>query len=235
MSLLFTIAFKHLFARKRQSLVSLFGIILGVGFFLAISSLMRGSENDFMRRLVDNSPHLIVNDEFRNPRLQPVQKLYPHGAVELRSVKPITETRGIRNYEEIMRFLQRMDGLKASPVLTGQALVSSSGKDFAISLTGMQPEEIRRITTIENYLKEGSLNARLQTPMVLWWACLLPVAYPLNLAIISPYPLPQGKPVCLRYLPSFGQVVRITTTVKDSSASSVFKPLPIAPTAPMVF
>jgi hypothetical protein len=95
------IALKHLLARRRQSLVSLSGIVLGVAFFLAVSSLMQGSEHDFIRRLVDNSPHITIQDEFRNPRLQPVQQLYPGGAIEIRRVKPLTETRGIRGYPQI--------------------------------------------------------------------------------------------------------------------------------------
>ena len=51
MRLLVFIALKHLLARKRQSLVSLMGIILGVAFFLAISSIMQGSEQDFIKGL----------------------------------------------------------------------------------------------------------------------------------------------------------------------------------------
>ena len=35
------IALTHLLSRKRQTLVSLTGIVLGVAFFLAVSSLMR--------------------------------------------------------------------------------------------------------------------------------------------------------------------------------------------------
>ena len=35
------IALRHLLARKRQSVVSLLGIIIGVAFFLAMSSLSR--------------------------------------------------------------------------------------------------------------------------------------------------------------------------------------------------
>ena len=36
MPLLVSIAIKHLLARKRQSVVSLMGVVLGVAFFLAI-------------------------------------------------------------------------------------------------------------------------------------------------------------------------------------------------------
>ncbi|HUZ75591.1 MAG TPA: ABC transporter permease [Stellaceae bacterium] len=158
------IALRHLFARKRQSLVSLAGIVLGVAFFLAIASLMRGSENDFIRRLVDNSPHITVKDEFRTPRLQPAQQLYPHGVVEIRRVKPLTETRGIRGFTQILAGLRTMPMLRASPVLADQAIVSFAGKDLAVTLNGMIPAEVRDVTTIQNYMVAGSIDALLGNP-----------------------------------------------------------------------
>ncbi len=158
MNLFIAIALKHLLARKRQSFVSLLGIILGVAFFLAISSMMRGSENDFIRRLVDNSPHITIVDEFRNPSPQPIYELYKKGAVQLRSVKPLTETRGIRGYKQILESLHNMDGVKSSPVLAGQALINFAGKDYGITLNGMIPSEVRSVTTIQNYMVAGSMD-----------------------------------------------------------------------------
>ncbi len=164
MRLLVAIALKHLLARKRQSIVSLMGIVLGVAFFLAISSLMQGSEKDFIRRLVDNSPHITIVDEYRNPREQPVRQAYPQGAVEIRSVKPLTETRGIRGYAQIMASLKTMPDLLASPVLAGQALVSFAGKDLGITLNGMIPGDIRNVSTIENYMIAGSIDDLIANP-----------------------------------------------------------------------
>lgn len=164
MQLLLSIALKHLLARKRQSLVSLFGIVLGVAFFLAISSLMRGSENDFLRRLVDNSPHITVEDEFRNPRDQPAQELYVDGAVEILSAKPVTETRGIRGYEQALLTLRARGDLLASPSLVGQGVVNFAGKDLAITMNGMIAGEIRAVTTIEKYMLEGSIDELIANP-----------------------------------------------------------------------
>ena len=164
MRLLIFIAMKHLLARKRQSIVSLMGIVLGVAFFLAIASLMRGSENDFIKRLVDNTPHIAVSDEFREPRQQPLFQLYPQGAIELRSVKPVTETRGIRGYEQILAQIRALNGIFASPALTGQALVSFAGKDLGITLNGMVPAEIKTVSTIEKYMVEGTVDDLLSNP-----------------------------------------------------------------------
>jgi lipoprotein-releasing system permease protein len=158
------IALKHLLARPRQSLVSLSGIVLGVGFFLAVSSLMQGSEEDFIARLVDNSPHITIQDEFRNPRRQPAEQLYPGGAIEVRHVKPLTETRGIRGYPQILAALRTLSGLRASPVLTGQSLISSAGKDIAITLNGMIPAEVGDVTTIRNYMIAGNIDDLVANP-----------------------------------------------------------------------
>lgn len=158
MKLAVAIALKHLLARKRQSLVSLMGIVLGVAFFLAISSLMRGSENDFIRRLVNNNPHITVSDEYRDPRRQPLYDVYTKGAVEVKNVKPLTETRGIRGYEQALEYLRTFPGLRASPVLAGQALVNFAGKDVGVTLNGMIPSEITSVTTIAQYMLEGSID-----------------------------------------------------------------------------
>ncbi len=158
MRLLIYIALKHLFARKRQSLVSVMGIVLGVAFFLAISSLMQGSEKDFIARLVDNAPHITISDEFRTSRIQPVQTLYGEGAIEIRHVKPLTETRGIRGFTQIIEELKATPGTAASPVMAGQALVNFAGKDFGITLNGMIPSEVNTVSTIEKYMVAGSIN-----------------------------------------------------------------------------
>ena len=164
MPLLFFIALKHLLARKRQSIVSLMGIILGVAFFLAISSIMQGSEADFIKRLVDNSPHITVSDEYRSPRVQPAEKLFEEGAIDIASVKPLTETRGIRGYQKILSYLGNQDDLVASPVLTGSAIISFAGEEEGVTLNGMIPEEIHTVSTIQDYMKEGSVDRLMSNP-----------------------------------------------------------------------
>lgn len=164
MKLLGYIALRHLLSRKRQSFVSMMGIVLGVAFFLAISSLMQGSEQDFIRRLIDNSPHITIMDEYRDPREQPLFQIYKSGAVEVKSVKPVTESRGIRGFEQILSSVRARRGVLASPVLMGQALVSFAGKEHGITLYGMIPSEIKGVSTIENYMTAGTIDDLIQNP-----------------------------------------------------------------------
>ena len=158
MRLFFYIAIKHIMARKRQSLVSLLGVIIGVAFFLAIASLMQGSQNDFIKRLIDNAPHITISDEFREAKIQPVEQIYEGSVVELRSIQPLPETRGIRGYKRIVDELKAMPGVRASASLSGSAILNFAGRDFSIVLNGMIPQDMLNLTTIEENMVEGSVN-----------------------------------------------------------------------------
>ena len=151
-------AVRHLLARPRQTFVSLMGIVLGTAFFLGISAMMQGSEADFIHRLVDNSAHITIQDEYRNPRIQPVAQLFPGAVIQMHRIKPETETRGIRNYLQALDYLRGLQGVKASPVLSGEGLVSFAGKDEALSLNGMVPADIDSVSTIGSYLTEGTIK-----------------------------------------------------------------------------
>ena len=163
MRLELSIAVTHLLARKRQTLVSLSGIVLGTAFFLAVSSLMRGSELDFIKRLVDNSPHITVSDEYRGADVQPATLQWPNAAVNVRNVKPQTEVRGIRGHQQKLAFIESLNqvsgGLRVAPVLTGSVVLTFAGRVEAVSLTGIVPASMRQVSTIEDKITQGSLDA----------------------------------------------------------------------------
>lgn len=158
MNVLTQIALSHLTSRRRQTLVSLSGIVLGVGFFLAVSSLMRGSERDFIERLINTQPHITVSDEFRTNPLQPAERLFGHGAVELRNVKPRTETRGIRQYKQKLALVERLPGLRVAPVLAGQGIITFAGRDVGVTVSGIVPERMAGVSTIEEDMVQGRLE-----------------------------------------------------------------------------
>lgn len=159
MLVVFHIARTHLMSRKRQTAVSLLGIVLGVGFFLGVSSLMQGSEQDFIHRLVDNSPHITLKDEFRQAPQQPVLLTYPDAAVSVRHVKPKDERRGIRNYKEKLARVTGMAGVQVAPLLSGTAVASYAGRDRGVSITGLVPEQMRGVSIIESLMTVGNLDS----------------------------------------------------------------------------
>jgi lipoprotein-releasing system permease protein len=164
MTLELRIALTHLTSRKRQTIMSLLGIALGVAFFMAVSALMRGSERDFIKRLIDAAPHITISDEHRTPPVQPVVTHYPEGAVALRSLKPKTEARGIRGYKQKLDWIAGLSGVRAAPVLSGQAILTFAGKEQGITLNGIVPHLMRGVSDIDNKIVAGSLDAVATNP-----------------------------------------------------------------------
>ena len=164
MSLQLSIAVTQLISRRRPTLVSLTGIALGVAFFLAVSSLMRGSERDFIKRLIDNSPHITVSDEYRKAQRQPASVRWPDGAVEVRRVKPLTEVRGIRGHAQKLAFVEALPGLRAAPVLMGSVVLTFAGRNEGVTLNGIVPVKMKGVSTIEEKLTQGSLEALAANP-----------------------------------------------------------------------
>jgi lipoprotein-releasing system permease protein len=163
-SLQLSIAVTQLISRRRPTLVSLTGIALGVAFFLAVSSLMRGSERDFIKRLIDNSPHITVSDEYRKAQKQPAAEQWPDGAVEVRRVKPLTEVRGIRGHAQKLAFVESLPGLRAAPVLMGSVVLTFAGRNEGVTLNGIIPAKMKGVSTIEEKLTQGSLEALAANP-----------------------------------------------------------------------
>jgi lipoprotein-releasing system permease protein len=158
------VALTHLTSRKRQTLVSLTGVVLGVAFFLAVSALMRGSEKDFISKLIDNSPHITVSDEYRVPEVQPAELRWPGGAVRIAHVKPQNETRGIRGYREKLAVVESLPGVRAAPVLLGSAVLTFAGRLQAVTLSGIVPAKMKGVSTIEQKMIAGSLDALAANP-----------------------------------------------------------------------
>ncbi|MEY4845570.1 MAG: hypothetical protein RL312_1851, partial [Pseudomonadota bacterium] len=111
MSLIFDLARGMLSRRRRQTLVSVMGVALGVAFFIAIASLMRGFQTYFIEQVIDVQPHIIVKDETRRPLPQAVEIAHPYGAVALSGVKPTERVRGIRASAEKMEILEAIPGV----------------------------------------------------------------------------------------------------------------------------
>lgn len=152
------IALAHLRKRKRQTLVSVLGVAVGVGFFIAIAAMMQGFQNYFVSQIIDVSPHIVMKDEYRSAPRQPVEAAFAGGAVQLTGVKPKDEPRGIRNGQAITVNLAQLPGLHVAASLQGQVFLRYGSKDTSATLIGIEPEPERRVTRIEKDLTIGKLD-----------------------------------------------------------------------------
>lgn len=152
------IALTHIRGRTRQTALSILGVATGVGFAIAMAALMEGSQSDFIARIVDATPHVVVKDEFRDPPPQPVARRYADAVISLRGVKPKDELRGIRNPRPKLAALDAMPGVAAAPTLRGQVVLRYGGKEVAASLIGVEPKRERRVSQVESDMIAGTLD-----------------------------------------------------------------------------
>ena len=165
MNLALSIALSHLLSHRRQTL----GLAprhhaWALRSSWPSTSLMQGSDADFIKRLVDSSPHVTVYDEYRDPRPQPVLQAYPDAAVELRSLKPRTEVRGIRQYKEKLDFISSIPHVRVAPALVGQVIVTFAGKDLGATINGVIPDLMKNVSTIDEHFIAGSLDTLATNP-----------------------------------------------------------------------
>lgn len=157
-TLLLEIAVKHLVGRKRQSVIAMIGVAVGVGFFLAVSALMVGSQNDFITRLINAAPHIIVTDEIRTPRPQPGFVAFPDAAIVLHHFKTRTEARGIKDWPAIVAAAAAYPGTIASPSLSGGVTLKLGGHEEALGVIGIDPAIETQVSSLESNLRSGHLH-----------------------------------------------------------------------------
>lgn len=158
MRLILDLARGMLSRRRRQTLVSVLGVALGVAFFIAIAAMMRGFQIYFIQQVIDVQPHITIKDETRNPTPQAAEIALPEGAVAISGVKPIDRVRGIRAAGDKLAILEAMPGVAAAPILTGAALLRYGGRDVSITVTGIDPTRYARVSNIAKDMLHGGLQ-----------------------------------------------------------------------------
>jgi lipoprotein-releasing system permease protein len=156
MMLLLRIAATHVRNRLRQTIVSTLGVALGVGFSVAMASLMEGSQRDFMVTLIEAIPHVQILDEQRSPAVQPASKVYD--AIEFHGLRPREDLRGIRNPIEALASLRDWVNGNLAQRLSGQAVLRYSGQDIGMTLIGVIPRRELKVSKISDDMRKGSFE-----------------------------------------------------------------------------
>ncbi|CTQ52604.1 Lipoprotein-releasing system transmembrane protein LolE [Roseibium album] len=156
MMLLLRIAATHVRNRLRQTIVSTLGVALGVGFSVAMASLMEGSQRDFMETLIEAIPHVQILDEQRSPAVQPASKVYD--AIEFHGLRPREDLRGIRNPIEALASLRDWVNGNLAQRLSGQAVLRYSGQDIGMTLIGVIPRRELKVSKISDDMRKGTFE-----------------------------------------------------------------------------
>ena len=156
LSLITDIALTHIAGRGRQTLVSILGVALGVGFSIAMAALMQGSQDEFVTSLIDALPHVDITDEYRDPPRQPADLVFDLAAYS--NLRPREDTRGILNATEAMTALRAFVDGNAVASLKVQAVARAGGAETGITLTGTDPAREALISSFDEDMRKGKLE-----------------------------------------------------------------------------
>lgn len=157
MSLVLDIAWTHVRARARQTVVGVLGVAMGVGFSIMMAALMEGSQKDFVATLVNALPHVTVTDERRDAVRRPAEEVY--AAVAVRGLKADDVRRGIANPAETLGMLEAWVPGAAGPYVSVRAVARVTGTETGIAVLGIDPRRDVRVSNLSKQMREGGIDA----------------------------------------------------------------------------
>lgn len=144
------VVIKLLFQRKRQTLVSIMGVSIGVSAFIVMSSLMLGFQNYFIQQVIDLEPHIKIKPREEDQKVEEYAILLGE--------KPKEKDR-ILGWQEIVEDLEKHpEVLGVAPRLVSRGILKYGVKDKPVTLLGIDPQREPKASIIEKFLVHKRLQ-----------------------------------------------------------------------------
>ena len=149
------IALRFATHRKRALLLSLVGVVFGVGIFICTQAQTQGFAEFFIDSTIGSNCALVVRSRFQ-PR-------YEGLVVPSKNVNALPARRnyfeGVHNVSEIMRVSRQFSNVVAcSPVLRGNVSARSGFETATVELFGIDPPSHLRATDLAKQIIDGKFD-----------------------------------------------------------------------------
>ena len=156
---MFFLAIRHLLSRKKQTALTLIGIILGTAAYIAISGMMLGFQSFIVDQLVNNDSHLRIQAREEVLTEASLNEAFFNKGESVRWLKPPS---GRKDNAYILAPRQWLDRLEAdervsasSPQLVLQGIATYGKVSVGVSVVGSDPEKQRGVSNIEQSMLSG--------------------------------------------------------------------------------
>lgn len=144
------VAFRMLLQRKRQTLVSILGVSMGVSAFIVMSSLMLGFQNYFIQQVIDLEPHI---------RIKPKEGQQEKEAFALLLGEKPKEKDRILGWQDMLTSLEgHPEILGVAPRLVSRGILKYGTKDKPVTLLGIDPQREPKASIIERFILYKNLK-----------------------------------------------------------------------------
>ena len=156
------LAFRHLRARKSQTILTLMGIILGTMAFVVISGMMLGFREYLIAQLLDNDAHIHISA--REDVLEPhtldtsffPKAGYVHWIIPPSGNKNSPKIQNPTGWYQLLVSDPRV--VAFSPQFTTQIILSKGGISVSSRLIGVEAEKQSQVTNLANHMTVGKFT-----------------------------------------------------------------------------
>jgi lipoprotein-releasing system permease protein len=159
---MFFLAIRHLLSRKKQTSLTLLGIILGTAAYIAISGMMLGFQTFIIDQLVNNDSHIRIKAREETLTERSLDTEF-FGTETL--VHWIKAPSGRKDNAYILapsEWLTRLEADErvsaASPQLVTQGIATYGKVSIGVSLVGSEPEKQKGVSSIESSMISGNFS-----------------------------------------------------------------------------
>ncbi len=159
---MFFLALRHLLSRKRQTALTLMGIVLGCAAFIGISGMMLGFQTFIIDQLVNNDSHVRISarEEFLTADSLR-DSMFNEGQI-VSWLKPPSGRKDNAYILSPRTWLDRLerdiDVAAVSPQLVVQAIATYGRVSIGARVIGSEPERQSRVSTINKYMLRGKFT-----------------------------------------------------------------------------
>jgi lipoprotein-releasing system permease protein len=163
---MFELAIRHLMSRKRQSALTLVGIILGTAAYIVISGMMLGFQTFIIDQLINNDAHVRVSAREEIITEHSLDEAFfgdflnQGGAIKW--ISPPSGRRDQFHIENPKSWFDRLDRspevLAFSPQLVTQAIATRGAVSIGARVIGILPEKQTRVTNIAQHMVDGEFG-----------------------------------------------------------------------------
>lgn len=159
---MFFLAIRHLLSRKRQTSLTLLGIVLGAAAYIAISGMMLGFQSFMVDQLINNDSHIRINAREEILTETSLNSSFFSEDTLVHWLKPPSGRKDNAYILAPGSWLSRLEAnpevLVASPQLVTQAIASYGKVTLGIRLIGSEPDKQRQVINIESYMLKGKFS-----------------------------------------------------------------------------
>ncbi len=155
------LAFKQLFARPQQTLLTFLAILIGTGGYVVFSGIMLGFQEYFIDRLINSDAQIRISARDEIISAETFRGVFFPEAV-VRWIRPPGGKTDATRLTNAQGWFEKLDAdpdvIAYSPQLVRQAIVVNGKNSRATRLLGLDPARQKLVTNIEQFMVQGSLD-----------------------------------------------------------------------------